>query len=136
MKLVFALVLACAAMSGAVAQSAMPPAELADTQLPDAQKEAAARSLMESIRCLVCEGQSVADSGAEMAGDVRALIRQKIAAGETPEAVKAWLIERYGTGITYAPPLSAETALLWLAPLLLISLGLILMRGRIQGRRS
>lgn len=114
----------------------MPPAELANTQLPDAKKEAAARSLMESIRCLVCEGQSVADSGAEMAGDVRALIRQKIAAGDTPEAVKAWLIERYGTGITYAPPFSADTALLWLAPLLLIAVGAILMRGRIKGRRS
>ncbi|MBC7985129.1 MAG: cytochrome c-type biogenesis protein CcmH, partial [Sphingomonadaceae bacterium] len=78
------------------AQSRLPPAPLADEQLADPSQEAAAAALMRSIRCLVCQGQSIADSNAEMAGDMRALIRRRIAAGEQPEAVRDWLIARYG----------------------------------------
>lgn len=118
------------------ADSRLPEAPLANTQLADPQKEAAARRLMENVRCLVCDGQSVADSDAEMAGDVRALIRQKINAGETPESVKSWLIERYGKGITYAPPFDGETMILWLSPILLLVVGAIAVRGRIKRRRA
>jgi cytochrome c-type biogenesis protein CcmH len=114
------------------ADSGMPPAALANTQLPDPKQESEARALMEAIRCLVCEGQSVADSNAELAGDMRALIRSRVAAGEHADVIKAWLIERYGTGITYAPPFGWETAVLWLAPLILILLGAVLARGRIR----
>lgn len=105
------------------------PAEYADTQLPDGRQEAAARGLMETLRCLVCQGQSIADSDAPMAGDMRALVRQRIAAGEEPAAVRDWLVERYGAYVTYDPPLGAATWPLWLAPLLLLGLGAWLARG-------
>ena len=78
---------------------------------------------METLRCLVCQGQSIADSDAEMAGDMRALVRQRIAAGETPGEVRKWLVQRYGDYVTYDPPLTAMTAPLWLAPLILLGIG-------------
>ena len=122
--------------SAAQAQSSLPAAPLADTQLADPSEEAEAKALMETIRCLVCEGQSIADSDAEMAGDMRSLIRERIAAGEKPEDIRAWLIERYGAAITYDPPLDAVTWPLWAAPVLLILGGLWLARGRFRRRRG
>ena len=65
-----------------LAQSSLPPADYAYRQLPDPRQEAEARALMETLRCLVCQGQSIADSDADMAGDMRALVRERIAAGE------------------------------------------------------
>jgi cytochrome c-type biogenesis protein CcmH len=114
------------------ADSRLPQSPLAYTQLPDPAKEKAARALMETIRCLVCQGQSIADSDAETAGDMRAMIRQRIAAGERPQSVRKWLIERYGNFITYDPPLTGGTAALWLAPILFLLGGLLLLRGRIR----
>ncbi len=107
----------------AFADSSLPPAEYANKQIPDRAKEAEARRLMETLRCLVCQGQSIADSDAEMAGDMRALVRQRIVAGETPSEVRRWLVQRYGDYVTYDPPFSPMTAPLWLAPLVLLGLG-------------
>jgi cytochrome c-type biogenesis protein CcmH len=107
----------------AVAQSPLSPAALADTQLPDPRQEADAMALMYTLRCLVCQGQSIADSEVDMAGDMRALVRQRIAAGEPPEKVRAWLIERYGSYVTYDPPFGWTTAPLWLMPIALLALG-------------
>jgi cytochrome c-type biogenesis protein CcmH len=117
------------------AQSKMPLAPLANTQLTDPAKEAAAKELMLSIRCLVCQGQSIADSDAEMAADMRALIRTRVEAGEKPEAIRGWLVERYGNWVTYDPPLDMATAPLWIAPLVLLGLGALLARGRFRRRR-
>ena len=105
------------------ADSNLPPAHYANVQLPDPAKEAAAQRLMETLRCLVCQGQSIADSDAEMAADMRALVRQRIDAGEAPQSVRRWLIERYGDYVTYDPPFRGVTAALWLAPLLLLAIG-------------
>lgn len=116
------------AAAPAMADSNLPPAQLAYTQLPDPAQEARAKALMESLRCLVCQGQSIADSDAEMAGDMRALVRQRIAAGEKPEAIRAWLVQRYGDYVTYDPPWSWLTAPLWLTPLVLLGLGLVIAR--------
>lgn len=118
----------------AYADSGLPPARLAYTQLPDAAQEARARALMETLRCLVCQGQSIVDSDADMAGDMRALVRERIARGERPEAVRAWLIGRYGDYVSYDPPLSAATGLLWATPLLLLGLGAWLARGSFRRR--
>ena len=118
----FAVVLMVA--SPALADSNLPPARYANTQLTDPAKEAAAKRLMETLRCLVCQGQAIVDSDAEMAGDMRALVRQRIEAGESPGAVRTWLIERYGDYVTYNPPLSTATAPLWIAPLVLLVLGI------------
>ena len=117
-----------------LADSSLPPAPLAYTQLPDPKQEAQAKALMESLRCLVCQGQSIADSDAEMAGDMRALVRQKIAAGEAPDDIRAWLVARYGKWVSYDPPFDAMTAPLWIAPLLLLGMGIWLARGRFRRR--
>lgn len=118
------------------ADSLMPDAHMANTQLSDPAKEKAAKNLMESVRCLVCQGQSIADSDADMAGDMRALIRQRIEAGESPEQVRSWLVERYGNWVTYKPPLGGDTIALWLAPLIFIALGAWLARGRFKRRKQ
>jgi len=118
----------------AFADSSMPQAPLANTQLSDPAKEASAKDLMLSIRCLVCQGQSIADSDAEMAADMRSLIRTRVQAGEKPEAIRTWLVERYGNWVTYEPPLDMATAPLWILPLALLAIGAFLARGRFRKR--
>lgn len=119
----------------ALADSSLPAAKWANEQLPDPAKEKAAKDLMLTLRCIVCQGQSIADSDAELAGDMRALVRTRIEAGESPDSIRAWLIERYGRWVTYEPPVDATTAPLWLAPLLLLGLGAWLARGRFRKHR-
>lgn len=111
------------------------PAALADTQLADPQQEASAKALMETLRCIVCQGQSIADSDASMAGDLRALVRGRIRAGETPGQVRDWLVARYGDYITYDPPLSAATWPLWLTPAALLLIGGWVARASFRRRR-
>ena len=130
-----AIALAVAAGTPAFADSLMPAAEYADRQLPDPRQERQAKALMETVRCLVCQGQSIADSDAEMAGDMRAMIRQRILAGETPDQIREWLIARYGNWVTYEPPLEPVTAPLWAAPVLLVLAGLFLARNRFRRRK-
>ncbi|MBY0520302.1 MAG: cytochrome c-type biogenesis protein CcmH [Sphingomonas sp.] len=119
----------------ALADSSLPPAKLAYTQLPDPKQEAAAQKLMVTLRCLVCQGQSIADSDAEMAGDMRALVRRRIAAGQSPQQVRDWLVARYGDYVTYDPPLSAATLPLWIAPIGLIALGIWIARASFKRKR-
>lgn len=116
----------------ALADSRMGAAPLANVQLTDVRQEQQARALMETIRCLVCQGQSIADSDAEMAGDMRSLIRERIQKGERPEAIRSWLIQRYGDWVTYEPPLSVTTIFLWGLPVLLLMLGGGIAMGRIR----
>ena len=118
------------------AQPTLPSSPYAYTQLPDARQEAEAKALMETLRCLVCQGQSIADSNADMAADMRALVRERIRAGEKPEDIRRWLIERYGDWVSYRPPVEPLTWPLWAAPLLLLGLGLLLARGRFRRRRG
>ena len=118
----------------AAAQSGVPAAALSDTQLPDPRQEAEANALMQTLRCLVCQGQSIADSNADMAGDMRALVRRRIAAGERPEAIRAWLVRRYGNWVSYDPPLSAITWPLWALPILLVLAGAVIARNSFRRR--
>jgi cytochrome c-type biogenesis protein CcmH len=129
------LVVALAVAGPALADSLLPPAQYANTQLPDPRQERQAKALMETVRCLVCQGQSIADSDAEMAGDMRAMIRQRILAGESPDQIREWLISRYGNWVTYDPPLEPVTWPLWATPVLLIAAGLFLARNRFKRRR-
>lgn len=115
-----------------VAQDRLPPAPYAYQQLNDPAKEARAKALMEELRCLVCQGQSIADSDAPLAGDMRHEVRSKIAAGESPDAIKAWLVARYGNWVSYDPPFDGATALLWLGPLLFLAVGGWLAFGRFR----
>ena len=117
-----------------LADSNLPPADWANRQLPDPAQEAQAQALMAEIRCLVCQGQSIADSDAELAGDMRDLVRRRIAAGEKPQAIRAWLVQRYGTWISYKPTAEPSAWPLWLAPLALLFVGAWLIRRRIRVR--
>ena len=131
-----ALSLALLLVEPALAQSNMPPSNWAYRQLPDAKQEAKAQALMQELRCLVCQGQSIADSDAELAGDMRDLVRRRIAAGEKPETIRAWLIERYGDWVSYRPSTAPIAWPLWAAPILLLVLGGAIVAGRLRRKRS
>ena len=118
----------------ALADSNLPPAHWANRQLPDERQEARAQALMQELRCLVCQGQSIADSDAEIAGDMRHLVRERIAAGERPGQIRRWLVERYGNWVSYQPPVEPVTWPLWATPLVLLGLGAWLARSRLRRR--
>jgi len=124
--------LALAAAVPLAAQDRLPPAPYAYQQLADPVQEAKAKRLMEELRCLVCQGQSIADSDAPLAGDMRNEVRSKIAAGESPEEIRSWLVARYGNWVDYDPPFDAATAFLWFGPLLFLALGGWLAFGRFR----
>ena len=127
MRLLFALLVVLA--PPLAAQDLLPPAPYAYRQIDDPALEAKAQALMETLRCLKCQSQSIADSDAPMAGDMRHQVRTRIAAGEDPEAVRAWLVERYGDYVSYKPTVSSTTWPLFAIPLvLLVLVGLILWR--------
>ena len=120
----------------ALADSDLPAARWANEQLPDARQEAQATALMQELRCLVCQGQSIADSDAELAGDMRDLVRRRIAAGERPDRIRAWLIERYGNWVSYRPSADPIAWPLWAAPIVLLIFGGAMVAGRLKRRRS
>ena len=132
--LLLCLAILCAAPL--LADSNLPPAYWSDRQLPDARQEAQAQALMDELRCLVCQGQSIADSDAELAGDMRDLVRRRIAAGEKPAAIRAWLVRRYGSWISYRPTAEPAAWPLWLAPLGLLLVGGLMIRRRIRLRNQ
>lgn len=115
--------------------AATPAPDYGNTQLSDPRAEAQARALMAELRCVVCQGQSIADSDADMAADMRALVRQRIARGDKPAAIRNWLIERYGDYVSYDPPLSGATAFLWATPILLLAIGAWIARSSFRKAR-
>ena len=125
--LLASLVLAAAP---AVAQDRLPPAPYAYQQLPDPAQEEKAKALMETLRCLTCQSQSIADSDAPMAGDMRHQVRIRIAAGETPEEIRSWLVERYGDYVSYRPEVGATTWPLFAVPVLILIAALAIFRRR------
>ena len=78
------------------------------------------RQLEEKLRCLVCQNQSLADSNAELAGDLRTQVREQIAAGRSDDQIVEFLVQRYGDFVLYEPPFKATTALLWIGPFALL----------------
>jgi cytochrome c-type biogenesis protein CcmH len=94
-----------------------------EAPLADAAKEAQARELFGELRCEVCAGQTIADSNAPLAQDMRILVREKVAEGQDNQQILSFFSERYGRGILMRPPVDASTAPLWLAPLFLVVLG-------------
>jgi cytochrome c-type biogenesis protein CcmH len=79
------------------------------------------RQLEEKLRCLVCQNQSLADSNAELAGDLRKQVRDQVAAGRSDDEIVSYLVQRYGDFVLYEPPFKATTALLWIGPFLLLA---------------
>ncbi len=117
------------------ADSLLPDSEMANVQLSDPAKEREAKALMETIRCLVCQSQSVADSDVDMAADMRSLIRQRIDKGESPESIRTWLVERYGSWVSYDPPTSTVTSPIWVLPIVFFLIGLFLVGSRLKIKR-
>jgi cytochrome c-type biogenesis protein CcmH len=130
-----ALLLALLALPGQ-AQDTMPPAPYAYTQLEDPALEAEATALMHTLRCLKCQSQSIADSDAPMAGDMRHQVRSRILAGESPAEIRRWLIARYGDYVSYEPEVSATTWPLFAVPVLVILVVAGVLLRRLGRRRS
>ena len=136
-----AMLLAAALPTGA--QSAPAPAavqaaantELAATVAPDPQVEADVQELSHKLRCLVCQNQSIAESNAPLAVDLRDQVREQLSSGRSKEDVVEYLVARYGDFVLYEPPVKGETLLLWGGPALLLfgSAGWLVLRLR---RRS
>jgi cytochrome c-type biogenesis protein CcmH len=116
------------------ANDTMPPAPYAYRQLDDPKLEAKAEALMETLRCLTCQSQSIADSDASMAGDMRNEIRLRIAAGEQPEHIRQWLIARYGDYISYEPRVTSVTWPLFALPIALLAIGVLIVLRRLRRR--
>jgi cytochrome c-type biogenesis protein CcmH len=91
-----------------------------DEILSDLALEARARSISGGLRCLVCQNQSIDDSNAPLARDLRLLVRDRLKAGDSDEDVRAYIVSRYGEFVLLRPPLNIRTVLLWLAPLLVL----------------
>ncbi|MFN3749496.1 MAG: cytochrome c-type biogenesis protein CcmH [Sphingorhabdus sp.] len=119
----------------AVAQEGPPP-PLANQQLADPAQEARALELMQRLRCIQCQGQSIHDSDAPIAAAMRHEVRERIKAGQSEAEIESWLIERYGDWISFAPPASGSGLILWLLPLLLLGGALLVARGRFGKRGS
>ncbi len=115
----------------ATAAAAAPAPE----SLPDPAQEARARALQKEFRCLVCQGESIDESGAPLAADLRRLIREHIAKGESDAEIEHYLVARYGDFILMKPPFQADTYALWAAPFAVLLLAgglgtLVVLRAR------
>jgi cytochrome c-type biogenesis protein CcmH len=114
------------------------PALAAEAQPTERDSVAAARAvkLSEKLRCLVCQNQSIADSNAELAQDLRGQIRQQIAAGKTDDEIVAYMVARYGDFVLYEPPFKMTTLLLWAGPALLVLGGFVALVRLLATRRA
>ena len=100
-----------------------------DEILPDPALESRARALSAELRCVVCQNQSIDDSNAPLARDLRLLVRERLIAGDSDAQVKAFVVERYGTFVLLKPPFDGRTLLLWLTPLIIL-IGATVLIGR------
>ena len=107
----------------------------AEISLADPAREQQALDLMDTIRCVVCQGQPVSGSDAPMAGDMRRIIRERIAAGDKPDDIRAWLVSRYGDWVSFKPVVKPATLPLGLLPLAALLGGLWLVMRRLRLRK-
>jgi cytochrome c-type biogenesis protein CcmH len=129
MRAVLAVVLALLLVARAMASEAAPAAE-------DPVLEKRVLDLAAELRCLVCQNQSLADSNAGLAVDLRNQIRERMKRGENEAQIVGFMVERYGDFVLYRPPVKAATALLWFGPILLLAIGLIVLIVRLKRRRA
>ncbi|MBM3555241.1 MAG: cytochrome c-type biogenesis protein CcmH [Alphaproteobacteria bacterium] len=101
---------------------AQPADNRPEPMLPDPALEARARELAKTIRCLVCQNQSIEDSNADLARDLRVVVRERVAAGDDDDKVRAYLVSRYGDWVLLKPPFNLRTAALWAGPAVLFLL--------------
>jgi cytochrome c-type biogenesis protein CcmH len=123
------------ALAAALALPGAAPAVEADEMLADPALEARARALSKELRCLVCQNQSIDDSDADLARDLRLLVRERIEAGDSDEAVLRFVVERYGDFVLLRPPVKPSTYLLWAMPAILLG-GAVLLALAFYRRRG
>lgn len=119
MKSLVCILFGLIAASPVAAQDA-PLAQMANEQLADPNKEADATDLMETLRCIQCQGQSIADSDAPIAAAMRAEVRQRVGKGESTDSIRNLMIQRYGEWVSFEPKADGGGLLLWLAPLIIL----------------
>ncbi len=126
--------LALAASTAIAAQLSVPASAVTPQEvLADTALEARARGISAELRCLVCQNQSIDDSDAPLAHDLRVLVRERLTAGDTDQEVRDFIVARYGAFVLLKPPFSTETLLLWLMPLLALG-GAVLILWNAFGR--
>ncbi|MDO9248608.1 MAG: cytochrome c-type biogenesis protein CcmH [Phenylobacterium sp.] len=111
--------------------AASDPAE----RLPDPGQEARARAIFAEVRCLVCQNESIDDSSAELAGDLRRLVRDQIKSGKSDDQVRTYLTDRYGEFVLLKPAFSWGNAALWGAPFVVVILGVLLLLRNLRAPR-
>lgn len=120
-----------AALAGvACLAAASDPAE----RLPDPAQEAQAREIFRDVRCLVCQNESIDDSEAPLAQDLRRIVREQVRAGRDEAQIKAFLTERYGEFVLLRPSFSAGNLALWIGPFAVVLAGLLLLASRLRNR--
>jgi len=128
MRMLLALIcfIACGACFGQAAE------------VPNANPETERRlkHLAEELRCLVCQNQTIADSNATLAVDLRNQIRGQIGAGRSDDQIRSYMVERYGDFVLYRPPFKATTVILWLGPVILLALGVVAYAVIVRRRRT
>jgi len=108
------------------------PAEM----LRDPAQEARAEQIGSQLRCLVCQNESIEDSGADLARDLRGIVRQRVAVGDSDDKVVAWMVARYGDFVRLSPPLNALTLLLWFSPVVALMAGALAVVRTARNRSS
>ena len=130
-RLALLLLIAAVALSPliVIAADAVPTAK-------DSVASSRAVKLSEKLRCLVCQNQTIADSNAELAQDLRRQVHEQIAAGKSDDQIVEYMVARYGDFVLYQPPVKATTVLLWAGPALLLLLGVFGLARVLRGRRA
>lgn len=111
-------------------------AVLPDEILADPAQEARAREISKDLRCLVCQNQSIDDSNADLARDMRILVRERVKAGDSDQEIRDFLVARYGDFVLLKPPVEPETYALWLTPPLALLIGAGILVVWYRGRRT
>lgn len=106
-----------------------------EKRLANPADEARAQEIMKQLRCLVCQNQSVVDSDAGLAKDIRIIVRERIALGETEVEVLKYMTDRYGDWVLLKPPFDGGTVVLWLSPVLLLLIGFFMVYRNMQSRK-
>ena len=137
MKLSFlrSLVLVCGLFIAGQAGQALAVA-VAEEVIADPALETRARDIMTGIRCLVCQNQSIEDSNADLARDLRLIVRERVRAGDDDDPVRAYLVARYGDWVLLRPPFKPRTFFLWFAPLIFLAGGIAALAFGLKRRRD
>ncbi len=117
------------------AAAPMPPQPAEDRPLPEASQELRAQAIHRSLRCVVCQNESIAESNAVLAADLRQVVRERVAAGDTDEEVRDYMVARYGDFVLLKPPFEADTWILWLGPFAVILIGALAIAAYLRRRR-